>query len=461
MVGIQSYAVYVPRGRLDKAAIAKTLASGRRQGVRPVASHDEDSTTLAVAAVRQALGSHTFHGSLWFATSRPVYLEKSNAATVAAASGLPPVCAAYDIGGALRGGTGALRAGLAERSAVVVSADLRFALPGSADEAEGADASAAFMVGPDAVAELVGSASLTREFLERWCAPGEVRIHTWEDRFGVEEYVPLGEQVIADVLERCRLERSDLERVVISTPHSRARASLAKGFTAEQCDLGLAAGMGYAGAADFGVGLAAAFETAGPGALVLAVGLADGADAFVFRMTERHRPGAGGLATFREPAIEVAYADFLTWRGMLPREPARRPEMKPPVPPASRRTSQWKFGFVAAGCRKCGYRNLPPRRTCVQCNARDSFDPVPMADVPATVTTFTDDWLSESVQLPARVVAVDFEGGGRFECEIADAASNAVGIGDRVMPTFRLAGVASNGVRNYVWKVRPYWEENS
>lgn len=459
MVGIESYAVYVPIGRLDRAAIGKTLGAPKRRGTRPVASYDEDSTTLAVAAVRRAIGAAgDIEGSLWFATSRPAYLEKSNAATVAIAGGLPEECAAYDVGGAIRGGAGALRAGLAEGSAVVVASDLRYALPGSADESEGADASAGFVVGPRAVAELVASVSITRELLERWREPGEARTRTWEDRFGAEEYVPLGQRALDDVLERCGITSEELRKVVISTPHTRTRTALKKKFSAGQADLGAVADLGYAGAADLGVGLVAAFEAAAPGDLVLAMSVVDGADAFVFRMTERHRPGGRGLEALDASTSEVSYADFLTWRGLLPREPARRPDLKPPVPPASWRTSGWKFGFIASRCRECDYRNLPPRRICLRCNAHDSFAPEPMIDVPAHVATLTDDWLSESVQLPAKVAAVDFEGGGRFEFELADAVDHAVNIGDPVEPTFRVAGVAGNKVRNYIWKVRPHRE---
>lgn len=461
MVGIESYAVYVPTGRLDRAAIGKTLKAPRKRGVRPVASYDEDSTTLAVAAVRRAIGAAgDIDGSLWFATSSPAYLEKSNAATVAVAGGLPETCAAYDVGGALRGGAGALRAGLAEGNAVVAAADLRYALPGSADEAEGADAAAGFVVGPQAVAELVASVSITRELLERWREPGEARIRTWEDRFGAEEYVPLGRQTIEEVLDRCGVGSEDLRKVVISTPHARTRTALKKAFSAGQTDLGAGSDLGYAGAADLGVGLVAAFEAAAPGDLVLAMSVADGADAFVFRMTERHRPGRSGLENLDTSTVEVSYADFLTWRGLLPREPARRPDMKPPVPPASRRTGGWKFGFIASRCRECDYRNLPPRRICLRCNSRDASVPEPMIGVPAHVATLTDDWLSESVQLPAKVAAIDFEGGGRFEFELADAVDQAVNIGDPVEPTFRMAGVAGNKVRNYIWKVRPHREED-
>lgn len=460
MVGIESYAVYIPIGRLSRAAIAAALGVGRGRGSRSVASYDEDSTTLAVAAARRALGQRQVSGSLWFATSRPAYLEKSNAVAVAAAAGLDDQCPAYDIGAALRGGAGALRAGLAEGSALVVAADLRYSLPGSADEAEGADAAAALVVGSEPVAELVGTASVTREFLDRWREPGAVRTRTWEERFGVEEYVPLAQRAVDEVLRRGDVKREELARVVVSTPHARARATVVRAFPAEVTGRGAVGELGYAGTADLGLGLVAAFEQARPGDLVLAVSLADGADAFLFRMTERHQPGGSGLEALAGSTAEVSYADFLTWRGLLPREPARRPDVKPPVPPASRRTAGWKFGFVAGRCRECGYRNLPPRRVCLRCKARDAFEPESMVDIPARVATFTDDWLSESVQLPAKVVAVDFEGGGRFEFEMADAVGFTPSIGDRVVPTFRVASVAANGVRNYIWKVRPHREED-
>lgn len=459
MVGIESYAVYLPVPRLDRADVARVLG-GRGKGARPVASYDEDATTMGVAAARAALRGAGGVGSLWFATTRPAYLEKSNAATVAAASGLAEEVAAYDVSGALRGGAGALRAGLSSGASVVVASDVRYGLPGSADEAGGADAAAAIVVGPDPVAELIGTASLTSEFLDRWRIPGEVRTRTWEERFGVEAYVPLVERIVDDVLGRCELKREQVDHVVISTPHTRARATARRGFEAERFAAVDAAGLGYAGAADLAVGLAVALDAASPGDVVLAVSATDGADAFVFRVTEKHADGPRSGLADAPPGQPVSYGDFLNWRGLLPREPARRPDVKPPVPPASRRSVAWKFGFVAAKCGSCGYRNLPPRKVCLRCSATEGFEPVSMVDVPGRIATFTDDWLSESVQLPARVVAVDFDGGGRFECEMTDAVGRELAIGDRVTPTFRLASVAGNGVRNYVWKVRPHLEED-
>lgn len=461
MVGIKSYSAYVPSPRLDLAEITRVLAAGRGKGVRPVASYDEDTTTMAVEAARRALRDGVPVESLWFSSSRPAYLEKSNAVTVAAAAGLPAEVAAYDVSGAVRGGAGALRAGLAAGAAVVVASDIRFGLPGSADEAGGADAAAAFVIGEDPVAELVGTASLSSEFLDRWREPGAVRTRTWEERFGVEEYVPLVERVVDDVLGRCELKREQVQHVVLSTPHARARATVRRGFDQAQLAAAEVHGLGYAGAADLGLGLAGALDAAVPGDHVLVVSAVDGADAFVFLVTEKHAQGRrSGLAGDLAGGQPVGYGDFLTWRGLLPREPARRPDVKPPVPPASRRTASWKFGFVAAECSTCGYRNLPPRQVCLRCSATSGFEPVSMVEVPGRIATYSDDWLSESIQLPARVVAVDFDGGGRFECEMTDAVGVKLAIGDRVRPTFRLASVGGNGVRNYVWKVRPHEEEN-
>ncbi|WP_439590953.1 hypothetical protein [Microbacterium sp.] len=461
MVGIETYSAYVPAPRLDLADAGRVIG-GRGRGSRPVASYDEDTTTMAVEAARRALAGAADVETLWFATSSPAYLEKSNATTVAVAAGLGASGGAYDVGGSLRGAAGALRAALGSGRSAVVFSDIRYGLPGSVDEQSGADGAAAFVVGPDPVAELIGSSSVTSEFLDRWREPGSSRTRTWEERFGVEEYVPIVERAVAGALDASGLVLDQIDHVVISVPHARAAGAIRRGYRPEQLAAADAAGIGFAGAADFALRLAVVLDAARAGESVLVVSGADGADAFVFRLTPEHIPGKRGIgAALAAAGYSVGYGDYLNWRGLLPREPARRPDFRPPVPPASRRNVAWKFGFIAAQCTTCGYRNMPPRRVCLRCSATDGFAPIAMVDVPGRVATFTDDWLSESIQLPAKVVAVDFDGGGRFECEMTDAVGRAFEIGDRVRPTFRLAGVGANGVRNYVWKVRPVDEEDA
>jgi uncharacterized OB-fold protein len=71
-----------------------------------------------------------------------------------------------------------------------------------------------------------------------------------------------------------------------------------------------------------------------------------------------------------------------------------------------------------------------------------------------TVTTFTVDRLAWSPSPPTVFAVVDFDGGGRFACELTDVDADKVAIGDRVEMTFRVKDVA-DGIRNHVWKARP------
>ena len=100
---ITGYAAYVPAYRLGRD-------SGVR-GRRVVASFDENSTTMAVAAARglasDALKPDT---DVWFATTSPAYLDKTNATAIHAALGLAPSALATDAAGSSRSTVGALRA---------------------------------------------------------------------------------------------------------------------------------------------------------------------------------------------------------------------------------------------------------------------------------------------------------------------------------------------------------------
>ena len=101
--GIISAAGYIPYWRLERAAIA-AFHGGRGNGTRAVASYDEDSTTLAVEAGRLALRSAPAGAApdtLWFATSSPTYLEKTNATVVHAALRLAGSVGVMDAGGAV------------------------------------------------------------------------------------------------------------------------------------------------------------------------------------------------------------------------------------------------------------------------------------------------------------------------------------------------------------------------
>ncbi|WP_205698881.1 OB-fold domain-containing protein [Conexibacter sp. SYSU D00693] len=449
--GLLSYAAYVPRHRLQRAELASALGTGGGKGARAVASYDEDSTTMGVEAARAALTDGTRPQSLFFATTAPAYLDKTNATAIHAALDLGHEGFAVDLAGSARGATGALRAAAGSGGLAVLS-DLRTGRPGSADERDSGDAAAAFLFGEGPpIAEVVAEASATAEFLDRWRAPGEQASGQWEERFGLEAYLPLVRDAARRALDAAGLD--EVDHVVVSSPHSRAAATAAKSLAGRVPEQPPA--IGYAGAADPGVRLAAVLDRAGPGETILLVIAADGCDATVLRTTDAlpGRRATVPVAEQLEGGHDVPYATYLTWRGMLHREPPRRPEPSRPAGPASARSEAWKFAFVGSRCEACDHVHVPPRRVCVNCQAVDRMARAPLAGKGGTVATYTVDRLAFSPSPPMIDAVVDFDGGGRYTLEVADADPDQVDIGTPLELTFRRLYTAG-GVHNYFWKVR-------
>lgn len=453
MRGIIGIAGYVPYRRLQLARIGETLGSAPAKGTRSVASFDEDPITMGVAAARHALTATP--DTVWFASSNPPYADRTNATTVHAALRLPRSTAAWDATGSVRAGAGTLVAALrGTGTTLVVAADCRTGLPGGPDEATGGDGAAAVLVGdgPDLIAECVGTASVTDEFVDRWRSPGDAASKVWEERFGEGVYVPLGTDAVAAALAEAGVEVTELDHVIVTGPHQRACSSVAKrlGVTVEN----LAGTVGFTGAAHAALLLARTLEHAEPGALVAVVSLADGADVIVLRVTGTASRVDSVDAQIAAGDDSLPYGKFLAWRGMLRLEPPRRPEPARASSSAAHRNEDWKFGFVGSRDRASGALHLPPQRVSRVGGAVDDMEPAPMADATGTIVTFTVDRLAYSPSPPIVFAVVDFDGGGRLPCELTDVNSADVSIGDRVEMTFRKISEA-DGIRNYFWKARP------
>jgi 3-hydroxy-3-methylglutaryl CoA synthase/uncharacterized OB-fold protein len=472
MAGLVSYGTYIPYYRLERGKIAGVLGSGGGRGTRSVAAYDEDTTSLAVAAGRAALAGldgpagpgREAVRQLFFATAVPAYADKTNATAVHAALRLPADALAVDMAGAVRSGVGALvTAAQSAGPAMAVLADIRTGLPGSAEERDGGDGAAAFIFGGKdglpVLAEVIGQGSATAEFLDRWRTPGAAASRVWEERFGEQVYGPLAEAAMADALKQAGLVAGQVDHLIVAGLHARAasRTVRAAGVPAGAVADNLTASIGNAGTAQPGILLADVLDRAGAGETVLLVVLADGATALALRTTEalaRHRQLQPVAAQVAAGSSALEYATFLSWRGFLDREPPRRPDPDAVAAPPAERRTDWKFGLVAAKCNRCGTRSLPPGRVCQHCHAVDDMTPDPLADVPATVTTYTVDRLAYTPSPPMLTVVLDFDGGGRMRCQLADAEESEVRAGLRVEMTFRRL-ITANGVHNYFWKARP------
>src|SRR5690348_4224727 len=197
--GVVGYHAYLPAYRLRRGEIAAAIGASAR-GVRCVAGYDEDSTTLGVAAALPVVrGREPAVGSVWFATTDPVYADKTNATTVHAALDLQPGIIAADLGATLRSGIAALLVA-ARDGGLAVLADRRGGPAGGADERDGADAAAAFLFGDrDPLAHVTCTASVTAEFIDRWRTPGAPDGAVWEERFGEQRYAELAGQLLAQL----------------------------------------------------------------------------------------------------------------------------------------------------------------------------------------------------------------------------------------------------------------------
>jgi len=498
MRGIVGAAGYVPVRRLGHGEVAAFLA-GRpwpagtgagpdRPGARParqspgaraVAGADEDTTTMAVEAARLVLrgapdGLRGDDGlsSVRFATTAPAQMDKTNAAVVHAALCLEETVGAFDAGGGLRSGIGAVLQALdGQRTHLVVAADQRDGLPGGADEVSGGDAAGAVVVADDSataplLAEVVATASATTELLDRWRVPGERRSRTWEERFAETALVPVAERTIRRALTAAGLDGTPPDRLVVTGMHQRAVAATTRRLTADQSTAprwvsdSYARQIGQAGCAHPLLALADLLETARadrPGTVLVLAHLADGVDVVVLRTTSAligWHP-ARTVANQVAQATRVPYAKFLAWRGMLTPEPPRRPAPPRVSAPAAARRAAWKFGFVGSRDRTTGLVHLPPTRAGMGGGPIDQMDPAPMADAVGRVATFTVDTMVHTPDPPVVFAVVDFDEGGRFPMELTDVDAEAVTIGMEVEPTFRRLWTA-DGIPNYFWKARPH-----
>jgi hydroxymethylglutaryl-CoA synthase len=465
--GIIGFATYIPYWRLRRDTVAAALGGGSARGSRAVAGFDEDTTTMAVAAARsavRAIGGPAEVDAVWLATADPVYADKANATTVHAALGLPARAHAADLAGSVRSGTAALLAALhAPGRSLVALSDRRTGPSGSPEESGGGDAAAALVLGRAGahplLAEFLGTGSATAEFLDRWRAPGEPWSATWEERFGERLYTSLAEESMERAAKAAGLTPDGIDRIAITGPAPRAVGAAAKklGVRPERLADDLTSAIGNTGTAHPAILLAAMLEQAAPGDVLALIVLADGADTLLFRCTDAlvDRTAAptvaDGIARGRDT---LSYADFLSWRGLLSRQQPRRPAPDRAAAPASQRATAWKFGFTGSRCTECGTRHLPPQRVCLRCGVTDRMADERLADTLATVATYTVDHLAFSLAPPVVAAVVDFDGGGRFSCELTDMEADALAVGQRVEMTFRRISTA-DGIHNYFWKARP------
>jgi 3-hydroxy-3-methylglutaryl CoA synthase/uncharacterized OB-fold protein len=465
MAGIVSYGAYIPLFRLGKAT-----AGWEGSGERAIANFDEDSVTMAVAALRDALTAMEAAtiDALYFASTTQPYAEKQSATTIGWAANLRPDIFTVDCTDSLRAGTNALKlaldaskAGSAKRVAVV-AADNRPAQPRSSFERTFGDGAAALVIGEEqVVATIDGHASFAHEIMDTWRSADEDMTRSWEERFRLEKgFIESLRESVSKALQKFGTTPKDYAKVIFSAPDARAHreAARALGLGASQVQDGLFSVMGHTGAAFPLALLIAAIEDAHPGDRLLLASYGDGCDVFSLQVT----PGKGRLAARRGMRAHLAakkllsdYEQYLKWRGLHQPDPGvRRPPMPTPSASALFRERERNLRFSAAKCRACGTVQYPPQRVCTKCRHRDDFDQVRLADKPARLFTYALDYIAGSVDVPLVVCIVNFEGGGRALMTMTDRVIEEIEVDMPLEMSFRKLYEAE-GIHNYFWKCTP------
>lgn len=464
MPGIVSIGAHIPRYRLSGKTLAQIWGSGGG-GERAVANYDEDSLTMAVEAALGCLGGReiTKIGACLFASVSPPYIEKSNATLLATVADLGFEVITADIGGSLRCGTTALRlalelvgAGTTEQ-ALAAAAEMRPAAPGSEQESLLGDGAAAVLIGSEGlIATFEGAYVASHEFTDVWRNEGDRYLQLSPDAAFVRAYgldSHLGEAV-EGLLKKTGRKREEIARLVLYAPDARTHAALVKQLKFSESAVPKEPVIGKAGntgSASCLLGLAAALEEAKPGDLVLVVSYGNGAEAMLFRATDKIREHsfAGGVASQLALARPLAhYGKFLQFRRHVETEVVRAFTSLPTMV----REERQNLRLYGQKCAGCGAVSYPRRHLCWQCSSADLADY--KLSRRGTVFTFTRDHLIPNPDPPTVMVAADLEGGGRFYAQLTDCDPAKVEIGMPVELCFRRIHEGENLV-NYFWKFRP------
>jgi 3-hydroxy-3-methylglutaryl CoA synthase len=466
MIGITSFGAYIPATRLALGAIGGREA---RDGgpEKAVAWNDEDSVTMGVTAAVNCLRGfdRAIVDSVLFASTTYPFREKQGAALIARALDLRRDIQATDVSSSLRAGTSALRAGFdsvaagSARNVLVVASDARTGAPGSGLERNGGDGAAAFLVGSEnVIATLEAAHAVSDAIVDLWRVDGDPFVHTWEDRFVIQEgYTPCIEDAIRGLLERSATHVGDYATACLYAPDARSHAGVARslGIKAEQLGDPLFGRLGNAGAAFAPLQFAAALESSKPGDALLIANYGDGADALAFSVTEslekldERRGVAWHLARRRGV---TSYDKYLKARNLNTQEWAAgsNPGLSATV---HYRERDDDLSFRGQKCTACSAVQFPAQRVCASCFAKDQFEPVRLSDQIGSVVTYTFDYFFPTPDPPTVVSIVDIAG-ARVHLQLSNCAPDDVHTGMEVEFEFRRIH-EGGGRPNYYWKGTP------
>jgi hydroxymethylglutaryl-CoA synthase len=474
MVGIRSYGAYVPFYRLSRDEIARGWGSRSLGGEKAVANYDEDSITMAVAATLDCLPGIDREAvdGLFFATTTSPYGEKQGASVIATAADLPREIKTADFCNSLRSGTNALASAMdainagAANNVIVTAADCRQGAPGGESEQLFGDGAAAIALShSEIIASMEGSYSFVNEFIDNWRGNDDIFVRSWEPRFIIEGYMATMREAVSGILRKYKMAPKDINKVVFYAPDPRTHSGLARdlGFDPRsQVQDPLHMNVGNTGSASALMMLVAALETAKAKDKILFVSYGDGADAFIFQVTDQitklgERKGVKGHLGRKR--MLPSYQSYVRFRNLMEMEIPSLPQPISPSPIAMWRERKKNLALYGVKCKQCGTVQYPPQRICINCQAKDQFEDYRFSDKRGKLFSFGPNYLlSRYPDTPEIYSYINVDGGGRLFLTMTDRDPAEVKIGLPMEFTFRRLYKGRDigrGISNYFWKCKP------
>lgn len=473
--GIKSFGAFIPRRRLQRAAIAAAHSwafpslKGLGKGERSMCGWDEDVITMAVEAGRDCLRGATVEtvSGLTLASTTAPYADLNNAVFVGTALRLPTTASAGEAGGSTRAGLSAVIE--ACRSAMsgerlVIASEKRKAKPGSVQEMQVGCGAGAITVGQGEglIARFLGAETVSVPFIDHFRRTGSDFDYSWEERWirdeGVAKLVPAA---VSRLLTQLNLTPDRVAHFGLGGGPGKSDAAVAKmlKIAPERVLPDMQAQVGDTGTAHAVLLLIAALERAQPGEVIVIASFAQGCEVVAFEMLQT-APATGrrGLAGSMAARIEEsAYLKLLSNDGQIDLDWGMRAETDHKTALTQLyRSSDQIFGFVGGKCGACGQIQFPRLPTCVNCGAADTQTPYALADEPARVATHTADWLQYSPSPPLYMGLVQFDVGARVLMEIVDVSAPGLEVGTPLAMTFRMKERDRlRGWDRYFWKATP------
>ncbi len=387
MIGITSYGAYIPRLRLNRMAIVRSMSwfnpsiMSVAKGERSMCNWDEDAITMAVSAARRAIVGidKSEIEAIYLASTTMPFADRQNAGIASAALNLKKELDTFDITGSQRAGTSALIAAIdavksGEKKKVLVAAsDKRETKTGYFYEMQLGDGAGALTVGSkDVIAEYKGAYTVTYDFASHYRGSGKRFDYTWEERWARDEgYGKIIPEAINGLFKKLNITMDDMDKLIypcfFKADHKKIAAKL-KASPDKLVD-NLHEVMGEAGAAHPFIMLCSALENAKPGDRILAAGYGQGCSALYFTVTEHIKKFAkrkSFSASIANKKTTDNYPKWLQFRDLVKTEMGIRAEApNQTAMTALYRKNKMILGLVGGVCSKCGVRQFPKMDICV------------------------------------------------------------------------------------------------